>query len=349
MLEKPDIADELIISSLQDAYGLHVTELTFLPIGADVGSVVYRVVTEAGAAYFLKLRKNFDEIIVRVPLFLRSQGIREMIAPLETKSRQGWADFGEYRMIVYPYIEGKNSYDGNLPDHHKRELGAALKRIHTTKIPSDLEKLIPKESFSSYWRERWKEIQQGAEYTTYADSTAARLADFIKSKRSAIGRLVTRTEELASDLESKSHQLVLCHTDIHGANILVRTDGQFAKHPGRAPALYIVDWDNPLLAPKERDLMFIGGGIDHIWKTKRDESVFYEGYGKTNIDFAMLAYYRYERVIEDLVAYGEQLLLTGEGGADRQEAYTRFTGNFEAGNTIEIANETYKEAAKAAG
>ncbi len=25
-------------------------------------------------------------------------------------------------------------------------------------------------------------------------------------------------------------------------------------------ALYIVDWDNPILAPKERDLMFIGGG-----------------------------------------------------------------------------------------
>ena len=121
--------------------------------------------------------------------------------------------------------------------------------------------------------------------------------------------------------------------------MLIRTDGQL-------PVLYIVDWDAPLLAPKERDLMFIGGGIDNIWKNKHDESIFYEGYGKANIDFAMLAYYRYERVIEDLAAYGEQLLLTDEGGADREEAYERFTGNFEPGQTIEIAEKTDKLLAK---
>ncbi len=86
--------------------------------------------------------------------------------------------------------------------------------------------------------------------------------------------------------------------------------------------------------------MFIGGGIDHIWKSKHDEAIFYEGYGKTNIDFAVLAYYRYERVIEDLVAYGEQLLLTDEGGADRESGYRRFISNFEPGSTIEIAENT---------
>jgi len=48
------------------------------------------------------------------------------------------------------------------------------------------------------------------------------------------------------------------------------------QHPdpyGRAtPVLYIVDWDDVLLAPKESDLMFIGGGIDEIWKTERERS-----------------------------------------------------------------------------
>ena len=86
--------------------------------------------------------------------------------------------------------------------------------------------------------------------------------------------------------------------------------------------------------------MFIGGGIDYIWKSKRDESVFYEGHGKSDIDFTVMAFYRYERVIEDLAAYAEQLLLTDEGGADRDEAYRRFIGNFESGQTIEIAERT---------
>ena len=153
----------------------------------------------------------------------------------------------------------------------------------------------------------------------------------MKSRRIEINRLIERTEELASEVQLKSLESVLCHTDMHGANMLITENNE----------LYIVDWDAPLLAPKERDLMFIGGGIDDIWKRKRDEALFYDGYGKTGIDFAVLAYYRYERVIEDLVAYGEQLLLTDEGGADREEAYRRFTGNFEPGQTIEIADSTY--------
>jgi spectinomycin phosphotransferase len=152
----------------------------------------------------------------------------------------------------------------------------------------------------------------------------------MKSKRNEINHLVNRTEELVSEVQSQPLEFVLCHTDIHGGNILISEDDQ----------LYIVDWDNPLLAPKERDLMFIGGGIDEIWKSKREEAVFYEGYGEPEINIAALAYYRYERIIEDLAVIGEQLLLTEEGGADREQAYGWFTSNFEAGRTIEIADKT---------
>jgi spectinomycin phosphotransferase len=330
MLTKPDISEELIISRLQEEYGMCVAQLTFLPLGADMGTAVYRVVADDGTAYFLKLRKGFDEISVTVPLFLKSQGIREIIAPFETKSNQGWADFGEYKMTLYPFIEGRNGFEMELSDDHKRTFGGALKGIHSAQVPAELKKQIPQETYSPKFRKQVKKFQRLAENNTFSDLNAARLANFIKSKRKEINQLIKRTEELASELHSQSHELVLCHTDIHGANILITDDNQF----------YIVDWDAPLLAPKERDLMFIGGGIDDIWKAKRDESVFYEGYGKTDIDFPMMAYYRYERVIEDLAAYAEQLLLTDEGGADREEAYRRFTGNFEPGQTIEIAERT---------
>ena len=330
MLEKPDISEEFIISRLQGEYNIHVTALTFLPLGADMGTAVYRVVTNDATAYFLKLRKGFQEIIVTVPLFLKSQGIQEIISPFETKSKQGWADFGKYKMILYPFIEGKNGFEMELSDSHKQTFGAALKRIHTIKIPLELKRVIPQEAFSPQWRERVKDFQRQVENSSFNDPNAAKLANFIRSRRREISRLIKRTEELASELQSQSHELVLCHTDIHGANILIANNDQF----------YIVDWDAPLLASKERDLMFVGGGIDEIWKTKRDEAVFYEGYGKTDVDFKVMAYYRHERVIEDLAAYGEQLLLTDEGGPDREEAYRRFTGNFEPGQTIEIAQKT---------
>src|SRR5258705_8022492 len=257
MLTKPNITDELIISRLQGEYGLHVTSLTFLPRGADMGTAVYRVIVKGGTAYFLKLRKGFEEIVVTVPLFLKSQGIQEIIDPFETRSKQGWAGFGEYKMILYPFIEGKNGFEMELSDSHKRTFGAALKRIHTVKIPPELKRVIPQETLSPEWRERVKKFQRQVENTSFDDPIAAKLANFIESRRNEISHLIKRTEELASELQSQSHELVLCHTDIHGANILITNKDQ----------LYIVDWDNPLLAPKERDLMFVGGAIDTLWES----------------------------------------------------------------------------------
>lgn len=331
MLEKPDIKDEFIISHLEEEYDLRVIELNFLPLGADEGSAVYRVVMDDGTAYFLKLRKGFEEITVTVPLFLKSQGIQSVITPFETKSNQRWADFGDYKMILYPFIEGENGFDMELSDKHRKSLGTALKGIHTAQLPPELKRLIPQETFSSEWRESIKSFQAQVENKTFDDPTAAKLAEFMKSKRDQITSLVECAEQLASELMSKPLELVLCHTDIHGGNILISDD-----------ELYIVDWDNPILAPKERDLMFIGGGIDEIWRSERKEAVFYEGYGKTEINLSALAYYRYERVIEDLAVICDQLLSTNEGGTDREQSYGWFTSNFDPGNTIEIADKSYK-------
>ena len=332
MLEKPNIADELIISRLREEYNLRVLELTFLPIGADSRTAVFRVIAEAGTVYFLKLRKNFHEVIVRVPMFLQESGVGEIIAPFETKSKLLWADFGEYKIILYPFIEGKDGFETELTDDHRRRLGTALKGIHTAQFPPELKRLIRKEMFSPEWRDSMKSYQAQVENESFSDPTAAKLAKFIKSKRNEITRLVKLAEQLASGFQSKPLELVLCHSDIHGGNVLISNMGE----------LYIVDWDDPILAPKERDLMFIGGGIDEIWKSKRDESVFYEGYGKAEIDIRALAYYRYERVIEDLVVICDQLLLTDQGGADRERSFGWFTSNFEPGSTIEIADKTYE-------
>jgi spectinomycin phosphotransferase len=332
MLEKPDIVDELIISRLQEEYGLYIARLDFLPLGADLGTAVYRVVTELGTSYFLKLRKGFEEITVTVPLFLKSRGIQEIIAPFEKKSKDAWANCGDYKMILYPFIEGKDGFERELTDQHRKTLGAALKGIHKAQIPPDLKSRIPQETFSPQWRESLRSFQTLVENKASDDPTAAKLAQFMKSRQDEINRLITRTEGLAAELQSQPLDFVLCHTDIHGGNILISEEDK----------LYIVDWDNPLLAPKERDLMFIGGGIDNIWQNARDEAVFYEGYGEPNINLSALAYYRYERVIEDLAVICEQLLLSDEGGADRERSYGWFTSNFEPGQTIEIAEKSYK-------
>lgn len=334
MLEKPDIPDQLILSRLQQEYGLQDAQLQFLPIGADLGTVVYRVVADDGRAYFLKLRKGFREITITVPVFLQAQNVAGMLTPLPTRSKGYWTDFDEYKMILYPFVEGKNGFERELTDNHRRTLGAVLRKIHQVQLPPELNEQIARGSFDPRWRESLRSLQKRAEESVFEDVWAVRLAEFMKNRRNAFDHLIDRTEELAAKLQHQPLELVLCHTDVHGGNILIGNDGGF----------YLVDWDDLLLAPKERDLMFIGGGIDTIWKSEQDESVFYEGYGDRDIDLALMAYYRYERVIEDLASYGEQLLSSTEGGADRESAYRRLTGNFAPGSTIEIARRTDRSA-----
>jgi spectinomycin phosphotransferase len=286
--------------------------------------------TEEGTKYFLKLKKHFAEISVEVPLFLKSRGIAAVMSPHQTKSKQYRVDVGEYKMILYPFVEGKNGFEMELSASHKHRLGAALKSIHSTPVPPRLESILPKEGFAPHYRERVRSFQARAEQISCHDALAAKLASFIKTRSKEIGHLVARTEELAAKLRSEPPEPVLCHSDVHGRNILI----------GEAGELYIVDWDEPILAPKERDLMFVGGGIDRIWRSELDEHIFYEGYGETSIHLSALAYYRYERIIEDLAAYGEQLLSSEGSVTNRERLYQYFTSNFESSTRMEIAKKT---------
>ena len=103
--------------------------------------------------------------------------------------------------------------------------------------------------------------------------------------------------------------------------------------------LFIVDWDNPLLAPKERDLMYPGGGQGFTGHTpQQEEALFYQGYGPAQVDPIALAYYRYERIVEDIAIYCEQLFLTDAGGADREQSLRYLQSNFLPGGVLEIAH-----------
>ena len=84
--------------------------------------------------------------------------------------------------------------------------------------------------------------------------------------------------------------------------------------------------------------MFIGGGQGFLGRTAREEEdLFYEGYGRTQIDPTALVYYRYERIVQDIALFGEQILSTEEGSKDRAQAFQYLTSNFLPNGTIEIA------------
>jgi spectinomycin phosphotransferase len=329
MLEKPNLQDQRIIACMQGEYGLRVKTLTFLPLGADVNTAVFRMVTDNETAYFLKLRKGaFHEISVAVPLFLKAQGLEAIITPLETMTHQGWANLDEFKVILYPFIEGQDGYQKKLSEPKWQIFGAALRAIHSAVLPSDLSRLIPREAYASDGRELVLKFQAQVETESFQEQWAVKLAAFMKSRRKDIDYIVQRAGELAQALQTRSLETVLCHSDLHPGNLLLSADG----------ALYIVDWDDLIYAPKEQDLALVGGWP--VSDEAREISLFYQGYGQVEIEPIALVYYRYERIIQDIAAFCQQLLMTDEGGEDRAQAYEWFTSQFRPQQEFEIAVKT---------
>lgn len=86
--------------------------------------------------------------------------------------------------------------------------------------------------------------------------------------------------------------------------------------------------------------MFFGSGMSGDQPGGCEERSFYQGYGPADVDLRALTYYRYERIIQDVAEFCKQLLLTDEGGDDREQAFEYFSGSFKPGQVVEVAFET---------
>ncbi len=329
MLEKPAIHESTIAVALQDGYGLEVASIAFLPLGADPNTAVYRVIDSAGRPFFLKLRRgDFSPISATLPRFLRDHGLTQVIAPIADQGGRLWSDLGDFKLILSPFVEGRDGYAVSLTEAQWVEAGAALRRLHSLALPPELSRRIRQEAYAPAWRDAVRSWLGRADGEKFDEPVAAATAALLREKRDVIDDLAGRAERYAKALQQRALPLVVCHGDLHAGNFHLTGDGR----------LTIVDWDDPVLAPKERDLMFAGAGLMGGWRSPEEEvALFYRGYGLAEVDPLALAYFRYERIIADIAVYSEELLGTTAGGEDRAQSLRYLRSNFAPGGTIELA------------
>ncbi len=278
----------------------------------------------------MKLRGgDFDEMTIVVPHFLGSQGISQIIPIIPARDGRIWASLDRFAVTLSPFVNGRDGFSVELSDEQWAELGETLKRIHHVKLPYSIEDYLRNETFSDYWRKRVRDYQQilGG---TFSDVVSAHLADLMRVQRTVVDELLRRAEVLADEMRLRSSAFVLCHADLHGGNILIDSQER----------LFIVDWDTLILAPRERDLMFIGAGIGKGWDVPRGVERFYQGYGDDEVDPIGIAYYRYERIVEDVAAYCQEILESDPSSPDRQAGLTRLSDQFLPNEVIDIAFRT---------
>ncbi|HET9979644.1 MAG TPA: aminoglycoside phosphotransferase family protein [Ktedonobacterales bacterium] len=349
MLTPPALSPDAITACLRDHYGLRIRSVTFLPIGADAAAAVFRVEAEDSVPYFLKLKRSgFDEIAVAIPAYLRARGIAQVMAPLPTTTNTLWTEAHGFTWILYPFFEGANGFRSPLSDAQWVALGRSLRAVHAATLPPELAACVPREDYSPRWRDVVtaydRQVEAGAYEVTDADPFARRLAVFWHERRGEILTLVERAEQLAAILKNrrnKSDAFVLCHADLHAGNVLLSANDRSDRDDELE--LVIVDWDAPIIAPKERDLMFIGGGIGAIWDDPREQTLFYQGYGPVMVDPVALSYYRYERIVEDVAAYGEQIFEALGSEEDREHGLVGLMAQFRPDRVVGIAHRTCEQ------
>lgn len=326
------LSDETIRAGLELHYGLAVDRLVFLALGHDSSAWVYQVDGQDGTRYFLKVRLNLaNPTSLLVPRYLHDHGVEHVIAPLPTLHQQLWASIEQagYVLILYPFVAGSTGMQQGLSDQQWIAYGAILRQIHATPIAPELAQVMRQEQFSLASIDLLDRLDAHIEGQTFTEPAEQELASFWRGQRPQIAVLKQRLAALAPQMSQRELPWVLCHADVHTGNVLVDADQQ----------IWIVDWDETMLAPKERDLMFVlGGGISRALVGASDEQLFAEGYGEVAVDSLALAYYRYAWAVSDLSEYGAQVLFRDDFGAETKRAgVTSFISLFQPGEIVDLA------------
>lgn len=262
---------------VERVWGVRATSVTRLSGGLDPNAATYDVAAEQGR-YFVKVRTTPAD--VAVPRSLHQQGITAVVAPIGELTEDG------VQVLLYPFVDGRNCWKDGFTDHQYTEYGRILAAIHAADPPGT----VPEETFDA---------------PSIALVESGQLSELLRPHARQIKLLAERAEALRAEAlradaaATTPRDRVLCHGDIHTGNVLVTADGR----------LSIVDWDAPIRAPRERDLLFIEAGP---WGeqpvTEHRKALFYKGYGRYEVHRPTLDYYYLERIVDDIGQFALSVL-----------------------------------------
>jgi spectinomycin phosphotransferase len=334
MFDRPAVSDEQIVAAIEERYGLRIIALEFLALGHDAHAWTFRAATSGGDALFVKVRRRIDLARLRLARFLDDAGFDAIVAPLPTTGAALSVPIDGLHLVVYPFVEGSLAAEVGLSDAQWIEYGRIVAALHLTRLGPELTQALPREAFVPAWTEAFRRLDERIADFTGDDPGRGDLVAFWRQHRDRIIHLTGRTEALGSLLrqtldEAGGHApgFVLCHGDIHTHNLLAEPGGR----------LRVIDWDEALLAPRERDLMFVVGSPIGLAPGERERAHFEAGYGRFDIDPVRLAYYHLDWACQDLSGYAEQVMLDDISAESRGYALRIFRGLFAPADEVEVA------------
>jgi spectinomycin phosphotransferase len=324
-----EIDTRKLMETIKIKYGIQSSYIEQLNIGFDKNTILYRLFTFDKTAYFLKIRLGrFIESSIKIPFLLsNNMGLGNIIDPIETLDKKLYVKLLPYTITIYPYINGQSGWDVELTEDQFIKLGKFMFDLHSIILPKKHLKGIPVKLNNQKYIVKVKKYLQNTLNLTYRDAVILEFIKELESRKNIILEIIDYLEKTTNNILLNSQNNCICHGDIHAGNLLIDKYN-----------IFVVDWDTLILAPKEIDLMFIGGGIGNKWNKQEQIECFYRGYGKnTEINKTLIRYFRYERIIQDIFEFYQEIMKKETNDEKRKLCLKLFKSQFEPKNVVEMA------------
>lgn len=313
------LPEDRLRALLQDEYRLTVARLEPLLLGLDATAAVYRAWSEHGESRFIKVKSEpLYTASCHIPYDLCEQGAAAVVAPLPTRHGALWAQRERWSVIVYPFIEGDSGWSPAMTEAQWQATGAALKSIHGAPLPASGAENIRRETFDPSEYLRWtRAFEERLPLAAAGNQPEREMRTLWLAGQTAIHGGLDALRALGHVLQRETRPSVICHADLHPSNLIRDAAGR----------IFVIDWDDVRLAPKERDFLFIDEAPVNAAADQRN-SPFFRGYGQIEIDWIALTYFLWERAITDFIECARVVFTRDSVGAEAKAVEIE---NFRAG------------------
>lgn len=196
-------------------------------------------------------------------------------------------DGGRYVAVMFNYIAGRTPRDQPLTPAQRTHLVTTIALMHglTAQMPVQVQAVV--EDFGAPWARPLAQMLEGEWLLFDVD-----VQDVLAPHRQTLQTMLVRFVQAGYHLRRQPPALVLCHTDIHGYNVIVNGD-----------QTHLLDFEGLKLAPPEHDFMFWVD--DRAWP---DILATYQQIRPGVVpDPHLIRFYQERRLLEDVYDYLEQL------------------------------------------
>lgn len=295
---------ERLQNMLKDYYGLEHTVV--VPQKGGWAALAYKVQSD-GHTYFLKVYEKSrastpkwtalidDYVPVLLWLEEHSRLKGKIPVPILEKDGSYQCEDDEGIYLLYEYIVGDTIADTNLTKDQVRQLAEMIAELHRYGEEVPLVTSAMKESFTMPFLEQLRSTLDG--------ELPYDLGNVLLHHIDSLKKLMLKIEELSEGLKNRGLRMALCHTDVHGWNLM--STGQHLK---------LIDWEGLKLAPVEADLMLF---VDEPYFSEFMR-IYANTHSQYEVNIEALTFYQGRRKLEDVWEFMEQLIYDNQADADRK-------------------------------